>query len=765
MNILDQQDKLKGLSEQQLVSEMQMPTGQMPQFLVLSEITRRKGLRDEMAAREQRGPQSTVAEEAVAAAGMPQQGLGRMAAAMAPKSDVVGNTGIASLPQAPQAMAAGGRVGGQTYDVPPTAYLRDPAVQALAARMGIRPAQMWDQMSEGQRASEVARLAAQDNNASGLVTREDYNLGVAQPMAMALGQTDFAPNMLQASQAGLEENRAAREDFGERSDAFVGELLRNPEARSDFGRRTDAAVGNFLFPPGASQRMEAFNDGSFPTMPESVDLDLTGPDFEQQGRSSAEPDARAQRRADQIERLTDPEAQAQRLAALGGLFSPTTPVSADRAGRLAGMEAFDDGSFPTMPEGGAPSAMQAQLAAENRAGRLAGMEAFDDGSFPTMPEITAANPPAVIDYSTMTPNQLRAAMLAAETPSLGEGLGALAGRGAGVFRDVGEEVQGGLGTLAARLGFPDAGAFMFDQADATARLSAQRAEESTEAEADRAAKVAEIEAAISGLTPVSPVQDLQRRPEPRPDPAALEAARQTRVANEAAAAPPPPAVTPPPPAVTPPPPAVTPPDPAVTPPVPDTTTDPVAANPAIAAGAGGSGGVAATGGMSSYEQELTNAITRGEKRAQQDKWLALAQAGMALMSSKEPTLGGALGEAGATGLAAFRGSRDSAEESRMKLLEQQFGVQMTRQQMAIARAKAARGGGGLTPLQLLKLQRDQRADLITEGEYLMELRGVGGNLSEAENMDISKRLRDIQTALRGGAPATDSRDSMAIPQP
>jgi hypothetical protein len=98
--------------------------------------------------------------------------------------------------------------------------------------------------------------------------------------------------------------------------------------------------------------------------------------------------------------------------------------------------------------------------------------------------------------------------------------------------------------------------------------------------------------------------------------------------------------------------------------------------------------------MSSYEQELTNAITRGEKRAQQDKWLALAQAGMALMSSKEPTLGGALGEAGATGLAAFRGSRDSAEESRMKLFEQQFGVQMSRQQMAMAQARGARGGGG-----------------------------------------------------------------------
>ena len=42
MNILDTQDKLKNLSQDQLMTEMRMPTGQAPQFLVLSEITRRQ---------------------------------------------------------------------------------------------------------------------------------------------------------------------------------------------------------------------------------------------------------------------------------------------------------------------------------------------------------------------------------------------------------------------------------------------------------------------------------------------------------------------------------------------------------------------------------------------------------------------------------------------------------------------------------------------------------------------------------------------------
>jgi hypothetical protein len=42
---------------------------------------------------------------------------------------------------------------------------------------------------------------------------------------------------------------------------------------------------------------------------------------------------------------------------------------------------------------------------------------------------------------------------------------------------------------------------------------------------------------------------------------------------------------------------------------------------------------------------------------EQDKWLALAQAGLALMSSQQPTFGGALGEAGLTGISALRTAR------------------------------------------------------------------------------------------------------------
>ena len=107
MNIIDIQDQLKNFSEQQLISEMQMPTGAAPQFLVLGEIKRRKRVRDDFMKREAAN-QPTVAEEAIAAAGVPQSGIRGMSEAMAPQA-AVAEGGIGSvMPQSmrPQTMPA-----------------------------------------------------------------------------------------------------------------------------------------------------------------------------------------------------------------------------------------------------------------------------------------------------------------------------------------------------------------------------------------------------------------------------------------------------------------------------------------------------------------------------------------------------------------------------------------------------------------------------------------------------------------------------------
>ena len=128
MNIVQLQEQLKNFSQDQLVREMQMPSGTAPQFLVLGEIMRRQKMQQDFANRQAQGaPQSTVAEDAIASAGVPQGGIADMARALAPKTNMTENTGV-------QAMAAGGPV---KKMAPGGAVKTDPAVRAMASRLGM----------------------------------------------------------------------------------------------------------------------------------------------------------------------------------------------------------------------------------------------------------------------------------------------------------------------------------------------------------------------------------------------------------------------------------------------------------------------------------------------------------------------------------------------------------------------------------------------------------------------------------------------------
>jgi hypothetical protein len=96
MNILEQSETLKDIPEQVLMKEMQMPSGSFPQYLVLTEIKRRKRIRDDFQ-RRQAQDIPTVAEEAVTAAGVPQEGIMQMSKSMAPKTNMGQNTGMAEM--------------------------------------------------------------------------------------------------------------------------------------------------------------------------------------------------------------------------------------------------------------------------------------------------------------------------------------------------------------------------------------------------------------------------------------------------------------------------------------------------------------------------------------------------------------------------------------------------------------------------------------------------------------------------------------------
>ena len=70
----------------------------------------------------------------------------------------------------------------------------------------------------------------------------------------------------------------------------------------------------------------------------------------------------------------------------------------------------------------------------------------------------------------------------------------------------------------------------------------------------------------------------------------------------------------------------------------------------------------------SIEAEILKMQEDLKKGREQDKWLAIAQAGLALMSSKEPTLLGAAGEAGVSGLKAYREAQDRYQEGVIDLV-------------------------------------------------------------------------------------------------
>ena len=90
MNILDQEDIIKGLPDQALMQEAQMPSGQVPQYLVVSEIQRRSDMRKRYKAEQGQMPQATVKEQVM------QEGIMGAMPQMPPQ--------MAMAPQMPQRM-------------------------------------------------------------------------------------------------------------------------------------------------------------------------------------------------------------------------------------------------------------------------------------------------------------------------------------------------------------------------------------------------------------------------------------------------------------------------------------------------------------------------------------------------------------------------------------------------------------------------------------------------------------------------------------
>ena len=506
MNIVKLQDQLKNFSQDQLVREMQAPSGNTPQFLVLGEIMRRKRMQDDFTAQNAKSDEGTVAEEAVVAAGVPQGGIADMARALAPSTDMAQNTGV-------QAMYAGGFV---------------------------------KKMAEGGGTSTAKRYAPRDER----VLADAILISMANRKGMTVSEYLRA---MSPKERDLVESQAANRATRDRMQAL------EPS--------TDAFSSITAVNPSYKEQLTSV----FPPDPEPIREQR--PDFESYGREGAPTSrergyaARLPSFADMLtqDRAAQDQVADDKLIALANPPFPATqlPFAMPDMGQAEGIapnpvyNAQEDRTGPQM-----------ELREVDKA-RAAGLESF------TLPELFA-------DYGI--------------TFSLDGTTAGPAVRGLG-------------------------------RSPVTAKPAA----------------IAEAEAAPEKAAAQDKAADTKL--------AGLAAAKTA--ADEATAAA-------------------------------DKTTPPEAPKDTPVGGGG-------AGGMSSYEQELMNVLQKREKAAEQDKWLALAQVGLNLMSSTNPTLGGALGEAGLKGVEAARGARDQYDKDRLDLLG---ALEQSRMARGAASAKAAQGARG-----------------------------------------------------------------------
>jgi hypothetical protein len=149
-----------------------------------------------------------------------------------------------------------------------------------------------------------------------------------------------------------------------------------------------------------------------------------------------------------------------------------------------------------------------------------------------------------------------------------------------------------------------------------------------------------------------------------------------------------------------------------------------------------------------------------ERSAQADKWLSLAQTGLALMASDQPTIGGAIGEAGLAGIGALQQARSQYDKDIMELLDMQAGVQRAR----AAGARSARTGG-LTASNLVSLINNLTNvkarianDIATQKPDPLTGEVPDVRLLQNQLIDVELRIRDYTNQLNrlGGSADVES---------
>lgn len=794
MNILQVQDQLKGLSQDQLVREMQAPTGAAPQYLVLSEITRRQKMQNDLMAQQAKGPQTTVAQEAVAAAGVPQAGLPGIAQAMAPKTDVTNNTGAMPMPtpmpsESPVGMADGGYVqrfagGGfpekldATIPGPPLVFMQDARVREYAANNRLRPGQLWKLLPAEQRAmwlSKADELIGGDfqrvnPSYDNVATENETRPGFIMPSQSEL-DTRYRLGQMPPSLGNLDANTTTLPGLPSLSAADISPLaparIVLPSTSLDtapgllYGAPTELALSPYAMTTRADaikrSGIEQYNDLDFDEKPwgdpkfENALTDsllaegwvsvIRGEDLLPPAPTGVVADP-----SDPYGMTTLLEEYKKKSAILdeyndpNGRFANRTPK--ERRGAVADVS-LASGVIPygftgeelLLPVPQEPdrtwgqryigdplrSLFQPIGESAREIGQPIGEAAREIGQ-PIGAALSEAGQrmrtdpvytPSRTDFGP-TANELLAASAAAQGPSAAsmQALAAQPEDPLSAFGGAGPELSSarsypGWGADTSMAPYETLNNLLFPSAVSEGYDPAAPTDEEL----------------MSGIPADQIREDKQ---------AALDAAESARTANEEAAA---------------------------------TTEDKTLSDGAGAAGIGVVGGAGGTGGaggsgagggagagagkMSSFEQELMDAITRSEKRAEQDKWLALAQAGLEIMNAagRQGTFAGAVGEGGAKGIAAFREGRDNAENTRLNLLKQLEDARMARATLA-ARSAGGGGGGSRGNYTVGQMMDDALGQLKTANDILSTPTGLDPSTALAAQNLRDNALR-VLTGVQG----------------
>ena len=152
------------------------------------------------------------------------------------------------------------------------------------------------------------------------------------------------------------------------------------------------------------------------------------------------------------------------------------------------------------------------------------------------------------------------------------------------------------------------------------------------------------------------------------------------------------------------------------------------------------------------DEQLASMQEDLKKGREQDKWLAIAQAGLSIMASDKPTLGGAIGEGAGAGLQAYRDAQERYNEGVIDILN--------------ARAKLSKNKNAFSTKEILTRMSAVDSDLMKAQENLNEAlydRPADKEAHEAIRNQIRKltELRDRLQILAGFEGTTTNKESRA----